>query len=149
VFLCPRWKRKKGGFISYGCTCLAGISFIIIKNSYIASIIFIAIARFSIAFAYSFYLLWINELYPTTVRSVGNGLVDGLGLLGAESVPFLINLSEYIDVHPMFLIGILGLIALFPILFLKETKGKKMLDEIEEIVKEQQIKILENKLDHS
>ena len=51
-------------------------------------------ARFFISFAFSFYLLWVNELYPTTVRSIGNGMIDGMGLIGAEMAPLIVRLSE-------------------------------------------------------
>jgi len=48
------------------------------------------LARFVASFAFSFIVVWFYELLPTTVRSIGVGLVNGVAFGGVSLAPFMI-----------------------------------------------------------
>lgn len=47
------------------------------------------VARFVISFSFSFMIIWLNELYPTSIRSVGVGFIAAVGFLGAWFTPYI------------------------------------------------------------
>ncbi len=84
-------------------------------------------ARFVIAFTFSFLMIWSNELYPTTIRSSGLGIVFGFGLIGGYLSPFLVEFSiEHIGLNPVIFLGLIGVICAIPVWFLNETLGKDL-----------------------
>jgi hypothetical protein len=48
------------------------------------------LSRFIVSFSFSFMVIWISELFPTTVRSAGMGIVFGLGLSGGAISPYVV-----------------------------------------------------------
>jgi len=60
-------------------------------------IILTSLARLSVSFSFSFFVIWVSEQYPTTIRSAGVGIIFGIGLLGAQISPFLVKFSDSID----------------------------------------------------
>lgn len=58
----------------------------------------ITFARFIISFTFGFIVLWANEIFPTTIRSVGMGVFFGIGIIGGFLSPFLVDLSYEIGI---------------------------------------------------
>ncbi|EGR27314.1 major facilitator superfamily protein, putative [Ichthyophthirius multifiliis] len=91
------------------------------------------IIRFVICFVWSIIYIYITELFPTTVRNLALGFSSSAGTIGSTAAPYVkliclrINLSSMV---PLGFIGIAGLVCLIP---LKETKGEKLIDQIEEL----------------
>ncbi|EGR27012.1 major facilitator superfamily protein, putative [Ichthyophthirius multifiliis] len=73
------------------------------------------------------------QLFPTAVRNLALGFSSAAGTIGSTAAPYIkliclrINLSAMV---PLGVIGIAGVLCLIP---LKETKGEKLLDQIEEL----------------
>mmetsp|Transcript_11344 Transcript_11344/g.1017 ORF Transcript_11344/g.1017 Transcript_11344/m.1017 type:complete len:80 (-) Transcript_11344:205-444(-) len=78
----------------------------------------ITFARFIISFTFGFIVLWANELFPTTIRSVGMGIFFGIGIIGGFLSPFLVDLSYEIGISPIITIAIIGILGSISVAFL-------------------------------
>jgi hypothetical protein len=78
-------------------------------------------------------VIWTTELYPTTVRSAGMGIVFGIGLSGGALSPYVVELAEKMEINPLILIGVIGITGTISAFFLTETKDKPLLNEIKEL----------------
>lgn len=89
-------------------------------------------------------MIWANELYPTTVRSSGLGVVFGFGLIGGYVSPYIVELSKSVieSLNPVITLGVIGLFCSGPAFFLKETLGKPLLDEIKEMTRRYSVRYL-------
>ena len=95
------------------------------------------VSRFFTAMALSIMSIYTAEVYPTTVRSLGIGLTSFIGKFGCALAPMLGTVFQYtLMLHPMVSYGILAGIASFAALFIKETLGLPMEEEIPELVEE-------------
>ena len=76
--------------------------------------------------------MYIAELFPTRVRSLGIGGASIIGTTGSVFAPYLIMFAEDGGINTWIFPGVLGCIAIIAMCFLTETYGKPLEDEIEE-----------------
>ena len=112
---------------------LACLLTLVVKGS--TSILLLAmISRFCAAMALSISTVYAAEIYPTTVRSLGIGFTSFIGKFGCALAPMIGTMFQYTwMLHPMVSYGIMGAMAGFAALFLKETLGLPLAEEIDEI----------------
>lgn len=73
------------------------------------------------------------EIYPTCMRQTGNAFGCSLGNTAGAIAPYLIYLSNTVDIRsPYYILGALFLLGAVSILFLPETLHKKLPDTMEE-----------------
>ena len=88
--------------------------------------------RFVLCCFWSIFYVFIAELYPTEVRSIGFGWTSVVGMLGSTLSPFVKLIADSIGVSSWFPPALFGLISLAFTFCLKETFGKPLQDTIEE-----------------
>lgn len=73
------------------------------------------------------------EIYPTCMRQTANGFGCSLGNTAGAIAPYLIYLSNTVDIRsPYYILGALFLLGSIGILFLPETLHRKLPDTMEE-----------------
>lgn len=116
--------------LAQSLSCLLTLA--LMNNSQI--LILAMISRFFIAMALSIATVYTAELYPTTIRSLGIGFTSFVGKFGCAFAPLLGKMFQYtLMLHPMVSYGIVGTFAGFLAIFLKETLGLPLEEEIPEL----------------
>jgi MFS family permease len=138
-FFISKVKRKKSSIIGMGmaslfCFILAALSLLegTGENDAVklASTIGLMIGRFFIMSFWAIFYVYLAEMYPTRVRSLGFGWASAMGTVGSTSSPYIILFSENIGLNTWVIPGITGIISVISLFFLKETFGKPLQDEI-------------------
>lgn len=88
--------------------------------------------RFILCAFWALFYVYIAELYPTQVRSIGYGWVSAMGTVGSTVAPYMIHYSIKAGINSWIPPGVIGIVGLASIFVLKETIGKPLHDEIEE-----------------
>ena len=65
------------------------------------------------------FAVYVEELYPTTVRSSGVGLQSAIGLIGSSIAPYILNYSSYIGLNALSVMGIIGIPTLLTVKYLE------------------------------
>jgi len=47
------------------------------------------LARFSLGFVFSVFVMWRNESFPLAIKSTGVGFVYAMGMIGAYLIPYI------------------------------------------------------------
>ena len=103
------------------------------------SIVIYLITRFFVCCAFCIYYTYCLESYPTSIAQIAYGINGSCNCLGGIVVPFII---EYVDKRTLYLIYfICALICVFLMIFLKETNGKPIPEQIKEIEDEERKKV--------
>lgn len=97
----------------------------------------LALLRFVLNSMWGLFFVYVAELFPTNVLSLAFGWVSAIGTVGAFISPFIRLLTANAT---MFIMGGLCLGVFFLIQGLRETKGEKAQQEIEEREAERQNK---------
>lgn len=106
-------------------------------------IILAMITKFAVAIGFSITYVYTQELYPTSVRSLGVGICTFLGKFGCALAPVLIDVFQNnFKLHPMTSFGLIGIFSSFLVLALKETKNLPLQDEIAELIEQDDGKAL-------
>ena len=74
-----------------------------------------------IAFVWDLCYVYISELFPTVVRSLALGIISAGGTMGSILCPFLITFSKSLNINPLVLFGVIGIIGGLSAIPLKET----------------------------
>ncbi len=82
--------------------------------------------RFWICAGYSAVYVFINELFPSSIRGFALGLNIYLGRLSMSLAISIILLADSLNIHPLFFMGIQGVICYFCLQMLPETLNKKL-----------------------
>eukprot|EP01016_Furgasonia_blochmanni_P010706 TRINITY_DN1458_c0_g1_i11.p1 TRINITY_DN1458_c0_g1~~TRINITY_DN1458_c0_g1_i11.p1 ORF type:complete len:614 (-),score=58.13 TRINITY_DN1458_c0_g1_i11:63-1904(-) len=108
-------------------------------------------SRLLVCIPFGVIYIYTNELFPTVIRSLGIGVSSFIGRFGDSSLnrqilkndiggsaaPVVVGFCyNVIHVHPMATFGLISFLACFCGSLLKETLGKKLEDEIQEVRKE-------------
>ncbi|EAR98022.1 MFS transporter (macronuclear) [Tetrahymena thermophila SB210] len=140
-----KYPRKLGTFFTILVTCLISISFYFysIPSSCssesdtcwqkIFQSVMLALARCVVSVTFSVVIIWCGESYPTTLRSVGFGLSFAYGYFGSFLAPYVVDTSNRIGINPMVSLGVLTLSGCVAALFLKETIGQPIQQDIPEL----------------
>lgn len=84
------------------------------------------INRLVVCCFWSIFFVYVAELYPTKVRSLGYGWVSAIGMIGSAVCPFLIQFSEDIGINTWINPAVIGLVGTAFLVFLPETYGNKL-----------------------
>jgi len=139
-----KFKRKISFVVSFLLAGLASLSFIIfeIPSSCNQSgeacwqkdiQIFLAmITRLMVSIGFLIIYLYLNELYPTPVRSLGTGFCTFSGRLGSITSPLLVNALTRSGINPWIAFGFFSVVAAAVSLAMRETFGMPLQNEIQE-----------------
>ena len=85
--------------------------------------------------ASSFAVVYIHsgEIFPTTVRNSGMGLVSVAARVGGIMAPFIVSLGEFIPQLQFTVLGLMSLLAGVLNLRLPETAGRQLPDTINDL----------------
>ncbi|KAL4446440.1 hypothetical protein ABPG74_001181 [Tetrahymena malaccensis] len=132
VFIIPKIRRKLGSIISnIGCILIC-LSYSIFSDN-ASQTTFVGLLRVSNGFQFGIFQVYIPELFPTQVRSVGTGIIFGLGNLGSVLAPYIVSQASKLDLPNMVLIGLVGVIGFLACFFLEETLNKPLENQIKEL----------------
>ena len=76
--------------------------------------------------------MFLSELFPTSVRSLGLGWASAVGTVGNTIAPYLRLAADSLKINPWIAPGILGFIGVVSVFCLRETFQKPLQDEIAE-----------------
>ncbi|KAL4446441.1 hypothetical protein ABPG74_001182 [Tetrahymena malaccensis] len=136
-FVIPKFLRKRSIIIATFLSILICLSYSIVKNNETQTA-FIGLLRVSNIFQLGIFQVYIPELYPTQVRSVGAGIIFGLGNFGSVVAPYVVSKADSIGIGQMVFVGVIGVLGLIASIFLRETFNKPLQDQIEELKAKQQ-----------
>ncbi|KAL4485692.1 hypothetical protein ABPG72_010954 [Tetrahymena utriculariae] len=138
VFIIPKIRRQVGSIISnIGCILIC-LSYSILSDN-ASQTTFVGLLRVSNGFQFGIFQVFIPELFPTQVRSVGTGIIFGLGNLGSVLAPYIVSQASKIELPNMVLIGLVGVIGFFACFFLEETLNKPLENQIKELKNQEQL----------
>ncbi|ESO88972.1 hypothetical protein LOTGIDRAFT_106739 [Lottia gigantea] len=87
----------------------------------------------------AFAIIWIytTELYPTVLRNSGVGSSNLMARIAGAISPYIANLQTFLDgdigkVAPLIIFGLASVLAGLLMLFLPETKGKRLPETVED-----------------
>ena len=98
-----------------------------------AEVIFIIIFRASTSFFFSFFEIYICEIFPARVRGLSFGLISSFGSLSSTFTPILLNLFIDVSINPMIIFAVTGSMAIGCLILLPETMGIPLHEEIDEL----------------
>ena len=135
-------RRKRSsliGLLSSSILCLALAALSYFKNDdneelfKLVSSGGLILNRFIMCCFWAIFYVYIAEMYPTKVRSLGFGWSSAMGTIGSTMAPYIIFGSSQLNIDSWIPPGIIGLLCAISISCLKETKGLPLQDEIEEL----------------
>lgn len=136
-----RFGRKKPAMVCFfgsGVCCLA-VPLVLVMGqenyaSEIASMVFAVIGKGLMSACFAIVPIYTTELYPTVIRSLGQGLAVFSSRIGGILAPQLSFVGELAwKPFPFVTCGIVGIIAASLAYFLPETQGQPMPDMIEDV----------------
>ena len=99
------------------------------------SIVIYLITRFFVCCAFCIYYTYCLESYPTSIAQIAYGINGLCNCLGGIVVPFIV---EYVEKKTFYLIYfIFAIVCVLLMIFLKETNGKPIPEQIKEIEEEE------------
>ena len=138
-FYITKMPRKK--FSILGMTFSSLTCFILANLSYLSPYIhpyldgfisiFVLIAnRLVLCSFWALFYVYLGEMYPTKVRSLGIGWASAMGTFGSILSPYLTLLSHKNDLSIWIIPGIIGFLCVFSLFFLPETFEASSDDQI-------------------
>lgn len=119
-----------------GCMIFAGlvltITIFIPKDQVTLLIILSMLGKLAITSSYGTVYIFSAELFPTSVRNVGMGVVSMSGRIGGIICPFINMLSDFWTPLPLIIYGAVALTGGILALFLPETLGKSLPETIQD-----------------
>ncbi|KRX05820.1 Major facilitator superfamily domain, general substrate transporter [Pseudocohnilembus persalinus] len=91
-----------------------------------------ALIRIFNCLTFSILHVYIQELYPTPVRSMGVGLQMGIGLIGSFLAPYILSLFKYLNMSQLGGVGLIFIPFNFANILYQETKDQILEDVLEE-----------------
>lgn len=88
--------------------------------------------RFFLCCFWSIFFVYVAELYPTEVRSIGFGWTSVVGMLGSAISPFVKTIAGSVGINSWFPPALFGIVTWSFAFCLPETFGKPQKDTIEE-----------------
>ncbi|EAR97520.2 MFS transporter (macronuclear) [Tetrahymena thermophila SB210] len=138
-FLCNqvahKLQRKLFTFIFYTSSIFLCLLFLFVKSDINQTILACLVRIFNCG-TLCILALFVEELYPTTVRSLGVGAQMSIGVAGSSLAPIVIDLAKKLGINPLLATGIISIPAIYTISFFKETKGEPLQDDILEFQQE-------------
>ncbi|KAL4485696.1 hypothetical protein ABPG72_010958 [Tetrahymena utriculariae] len=130
-----RLQRKLFTFIFYTSSILLCLLFLFVKSDITQTLLACLVRIFNCG-TLCISALFVEELYPTTVRSLGVGAQMSIGVAGSSLAPIVIDQAKKLSINPLLATGILSIPAIYTISLFKETKGEPLQDDIFEFQQE-------------
>ena len=92
------------------------------------------LGKLSISASFAVVYIHSGEIFPTTVRNSGMGLVSVAARVGGIMAPFIVSLGEFIPHLQFTVLGLMALTAGLMNLRLPETAGKELPEDINDLV---------------
>jgi hypothetical protein len=121
-------------------TFILGILYFFLKENKPFGLIILFAFRFGVTVMFTSMYTYSTEVYPTSIRSKGLGL--NLTFARLATIVIALTIDYY---NPYLIFAAMGMIVFILSFTMKETSGKPLMDQIEEIIEENQQK-KENKL---
>ena len=131
MWLIPLLRRKRWLFACHAVSVLLAFSYLIVDNPTFQTVN-AGLIKAANRVALSLFTLYVNEVYPTCVRSLGNGINFSVSQIGSVAAPLLVLLSEQLGTNAMFLVALVSLFGLLAYPLFRETYGQPLQNEIEE-----------------
>uniref|UniRef100_A0A1B6FR82 Major facilitator superfamily (MFS) profile domain-containing protein n=2 Tax=Cuerna arida TaxID=1464854 RepID=A0A1B6FR82_9HEMI len=98
--------------------------------------------RFADVAVFGVITVYTAELFPTTVRNTAVGSSLAISQLGSISAPYIVdNLNKFGWYVPSTICGIGGLISAVLVLLLPETRGRPLLDTVEQLRRQKEDRV--------
>ena len=98
------------------------------ENLLIVETILLFISCISIETAFTVVVIYASEVLPTSIRSTASGCLYLFSRIGGIAAPYGVAYLTY----PQYIVSAILFLTLFLVLPLKETKGQKLKEDIEE-----------------
>lgn len=121
-------------------TFVLGILYFFLKGHKPIDLLVLFAFRFGVTVMFTSMYTYSTEVYPTSIRSKGLGL--NLTFARLATIIIALTIDYY---NPYLIFAAMGMIVFILSFSMKETSGKPLMDQIEEILEENQIK-KDNKL---
>lgn len=140
-FIIHKSPRRKSTFIGLGLAsfmCLSLGILILFENSdneyYFVWLqaAGLMINRFVLCGFWSIFYVYVAELFPTQIRSLGYGWTSVMGMIGSTLSPFVTTISKSVGMNNWLPPAILGFLSVLFVSKLPETFGQSLKDVIEE-----------------
>lgn len=119
-------------------TCVVSTMFYFVEwESDILDKISLFTMRFAITATYLIMYTYSTEIYPTVIRALGLGINAVSGRIAACLVPVIIDLYT-----PYLIFGVMSFVAFVFSFFLPETRGKELEEEVMEVKKKREERLL-------
>ena len=93
------------------------------------------LGKLSISASFAVVYIHSGEIFPTTVRNSGMGLVSVAARVGGIMAPFIVSLGDSVPYLQFTVLGLLSLTAGLMNLRLPETAGRELPEDINDLVK--------------
>ncbi|EAR96397.2 MFS transporter (macronuclear) [Tetrahymena thermophila SB210] len=140
VYIIPKISRRKNGFLMIASN-IVFLLFFFVKlpsdcdgfcSQKIAQTVLMGVARFLLGFQINIHQVYISELYPTSIRSIGIGFTSIVGVVGSIICGYFVTFFSVENLNPIGSMGIAGLLASLLYIPLKETLNQPLEDNIPE-----------------
>ena len=129
--------RKYSLMLFTGGFAVMCLMLVILFNYNTPTIVFYLLTRFFCMSAFCIYYTFCLESYPLSINQLAYGINGACNSVGGMVIPFIV---EYISRRILYLIYcIFGVVCCFLMIFLKETNGKPIPDQIKEIEDEEKL----------
>lgn len=134
-------QRKKVGIRCFLLSALFNfIAFLIVNDedcpscfSHMAKLLAMFLSRFCVSYYYGILFIYVIEIYPEQIRTIGFGSVSALGALGAVCTQKIIQVFISFDKDPLIYFTIISIFCLYSCSKLPETHGMPLQVQIEEL----------------
>ena len=143
TFIVNRFPRRAFNSFAYAIIMICALVLIFIWDqnkeevtdiwSNVAVLALIFVNQFIVIAEFNFFLVYINELFPTQVRIIGIGFIKIFGGLSQTLAAPLISVCLSSGFKIMIVFGVLALICTFCTWLIPETFGKMPAELIEEL----------------
>ncbi|XP_076465340.1 organic anion transporter 3-like [Babylonia areolata] len=140
LFLMPRFNRRPLAFMYgmvAGCSLIISVALIALGGGQGVTLILGTVAQYVGMFAllgsYCLLFTYDMEVFPTSMRAIGIGVLAGVIRMTDMAAPFLLVWAEETPWAPGVMVGCLCILASVSIWLLPETRHRKLPDTIEEI----------------
>lgn len=120
-----RWGRR---WLAFGTMAASGLFSLLATTVPVGvySATLAILGRFSVNISYNIGLQYAAELLPTVVRAQGVAFIHIMGYVAQLVAPFVVYLASISPSLPLIVLGVIGIIGGFLSLFLPETLGHEL-----------------------
>lgn len=96
-------------------------------------IVMIFCSRFCVSLYFTFFFVYITELFPLSTRALGFGIASSAGAIASTTSQVIMPFFQQHNIDPMILLTFLALLCLVFVRLLPETLDVPLRDDVQEI----------------